>query len=611
MGGTMDKLKKRSEVTKEESWDLTPIFPNTTDFYQEYDEVMKLVKKFSTYQEHMMDSASTLYETLEKYYEILQRAYKLSAYASLTHDEDLNATLGTELVGHMEQLSYEISKVSYFIEPTLMKYSYDQIKEWMNQYKNLGKYHRFFDEIFRMQPHYLDEQEERLLSKVGNAIADVEEISSVLSDSDIRFPMIHDEDGNEVRLTDTNYRLFIRSSHREVRKQAFTALYQTYEQFKNTFALTLKSLVKKNVTMSQIRNFPSAIEASLNEDEVPLSVYDNLIQVVRNNLDALHDYYQMKKDILGYDAFHLYDTYANLIQQDSSKKYSYEEAKKLVLEATSVLGKEYTSILEKAFQQKWVDIYPNEGKRSGAYSGGSYDTYPYVLLNFQGDLDSVSTLAHELGHSVHSYYTRTNNEFVYGNYSIFVAEVASTVNELLLAKYLLKVTKNPKEKLNILNDLLELFKGTIFRQTMFAEFEKEIYACEERQEVLTAEKMSNIYYQLNKDYFGNQVIVDKEIQYEWCRVPHFYYNFYVYKYATGLSSACYIVQSILSGKKNAKENYIEFLKQGDRVSPIEELKIAGVDITKKEVIESAISMFRDIIEEFKTTYLEYTKAVRK
>lgn len=601
-------IKKRSENSKEDMWDLTKIYPSLDEFYEEYNNTLKEAKEFIKYQSSMMDSANTLYQTIYNYHELVRKSHKLAVYASLKHDEDLNETIGVELTGKIQQLSYEISKNTYFIEPTLMKYSYDFIEKWMIENVKLKKYKRLFQEMFRIKPHYLDEKEEELLSKVSNAITDTEEISSVLTDSDITFPKIKNEDGKLVRLTDTNYRIFIRSNSRDVRKKAFKALYKTYGQFKNSLALTLKGLVKTEVTMSQIRKFPSAIEASLSEDEVNVSVYENLIKVVRENLDVLYKYYDMKKEILGYDEFHLYDTYVNLIKLEEKENYSFLEAKDLVMKATSVLGSDYSNNLKKAFDEKWIDVYPNQGKRSGAYSGGSYDTNPYVLLNFQHTLNDVSTLAHELGHSMHSYYTRTNNEFAYGHYSIFVAEVASTVNELLLAKYLLKTTKDKKQKLIILNNLLELFKGTIYRQTMFAEFEKIIYEKEEQNEVLTSELLSNIYYELNKDYFGKNVVVDKEIQYEWCRIPHFYYNFYVYKYATGLASACYIVQNILDGKENAKENYIEFLKQGDRMSPVDELKIAGVDINKEEVIESAISMFNDTIEEFKKIYEEYNKS---
>ena len=378
-------------------------------------------------------------------------------------------------------------------------------------------------------------------------------------------------------------------------------MYKGYSSVKNTIASTMYGAVNSNVVIANLKNYDSAIKASLYADNVTTDIYDNLIKTVNNNLDTLFKYYSLRKDVLGLTELHLYDLYANLIES-AEKKYTFEEAKDIVLNALKPLGENYVKDSTKAFTERWVDVYPNETKRSGAYSGGCYDTYPYMLLNYQGRLNDVSTLAHELGHSMHSYYSRKNNSYQDADYKIFVAEVASTVNELLLCKYLLKESNDKEVKLSILNRLMELFKGTIYRQTMFAEFEKDMYEIVEQGNIFTWEDLSNMYYDLNKKYFGNDVVVDEDIKYEWSRIPHFYYNFYVYKYATGLSAACFIVDNILSGKENALESYLEFLSAGSKYYPLEELKIAGVDMTDPKVVESAIKMFDEAINEFNELY---------
>ena len=352
-------------------------------------------------------------------------------------------------------------------------------------------------------------------------------------------------------------------------------------------------------TLAKLKKYNSSLEAALFGDNINIEVYDNLIKTVRNNLDVLYKYFKLKKDVLKLDDFHLYDQYVDLVEENT-KKYSFEEAKELVINALSVLGKDYITNLTKAFDERWIDVYNNKGKRGGAYSSGFYDTKPYILLNYEGTINDVSTLAHELGHSMHTYYSCLNNPYQYSSYQIFVAEVASTVNELLLNFYLLNNSSCKEEKKYILSNLMDLFKATIYRQTMFAEFEKNMHQLKEQGNVLTNEVLCDNYYKLNLDYFGTDVVVDDLIKYEWERIPHFYYNFYVYKYAIGLSCACYIVDNILNKKENALENYLKFLSSGGSDYPACELKIAGIDVTKKEVIESAIKMFDNFIEQFKT-----------
>ena len=342
-------------------------------------------------------------------------------------------------------------------------------------------------------------------------------------------------------------------------------------------------------------------------NELPIKVFDSLIESVSNGLDPLYKYFRLKKEILNIKDFHIYDTYANLIEK-YDRKYSYEDAQKIIKDVLKVFGKEYSSYVDKAFSEHWIDVMPNKGKTGGAFSGGGYDTNPYILTNFQEEFNDVSTLIHEIGHSIHSYYSRNNNPYVYSQYSIVVAEVASTVNELLLARYIIDNSKDIEEKLYVMDRLMSLFKSTIYRQTMYEEFERFLYEKVEKEESLTSDIMCDEFYKLNQKYFGDDVIIDDEIKYEWERMPHLYYNFYMYKYATGLSAACYIVNSILLGKKDAVKNYIEFLKQGGKIAPNEQLKITGVDLTKKEVCDNAIKMFSDLVDEFEKTYNEYKRS---
>ena len=487
----------------------------------------------------------------------------------------------------------------FFVDTELLKEDYAKIEKFYQDEPKLLEHEVNIKDTFRYKKHTLSDIEEKLLSNISKAFGNDEQTYGYLTDSDMTFGTIKNEDNKEVELTDTNYSIYIESKDRRVRKEAFDALYNHYKQFKNTITSTFDGSIKQSVSIAKLRKYNSAFEASLFKDEISIDVYNTLVNTIHENLNVFHKYYDLKKKVLNLDEFHLYDVYVEMVK-DYDKKYSFDEAKQIVINALSVLGNDYIETFKKAFDEKWIDIYPNKNKRGGAYSGGSYDTKPYILLNYQGTLDDVSTLAHEGGHSMHSYYTRTNQPIQYGDYPIFVAEVASTVNEILLAKYMLKNSTSKEEKLVILNQLLELFKGTIYRQVMFSEFEKYAYDLVENDDVITSDKLCDKYYQLNKLYFGDNVVVDDLIRYEWEKVPHFYYNFYVYKYATGISAACKIVDGILNNEKDALDNYLNMLKSGSRQNPLDTLKIAGVDMTDKEVYESAIKMFDETIEEFKT-----------
>lgn len=594
----MDHIKERREVPKEFQWNLERIFKTDDEFQKEIKAVRKQIDEFAKLEGHTTENAKTFYRSITAGNEIERRLNKLYTYASMKSDEDV---ANTENQAKKEQVvnlyNYASSKM-YFQTPELLNTEKEVIESFYQEEPKLLEHKTNIEEVYRYKPHTLPKEEEKLLSNLSSAFGNDETTYGYLTDSDLDFGTIHDENGVEVPLTDTNFSIYIKSPKREVRKEAFERLYEVYKQFQNTITATFNGAIKQNVAMAHIKHYKTSFEAALFGDELDPKVYDTLVSSVRNHLDVLHDYYRLRKEVLNLKDLHLYDVYTNLVP-DTDTKYPFETASRLVLDALKPLGDAYINDLKQAFTEGWIDIYPNKNKRGGAYSSGSYDTMPYVLLNYQDKLDDVSTLAHELGHSMHSFYTRKNQPYQYGDYPIFVAEVASTVNELLLAKHMLKVSTNKNERLAILNQLLELFKGTIYRQVMFAEFEKYAYDLVEQDEVITPDKLCKKYYELNQDYFGSDVVVDKEIAYEWEKVPHFYYHFYVYKYATGISAACHIVEGILSGDEAKRDAYLKMLANGCRENPLNTLKIAGVDMTDKEVYESAIRMFADTIEEFR------------
>ena len=588
----------REQIAEKYKWDLSKIFKNEEEFRNSFKNVEQEIDSFSNYEKKMKESASDFYNTLTKYYEISRKLDKLIIYSHLLFDEDTSNNKNQTLSGEVSNLVDKFNNKTYFITPTILKYNYSDIENYYKEEPRLLKYEIAIKRTFRYKDHTLTDKEEKLLSSITKMCNNNYKTYELLKDSDLKFGTIETEDGKSVELTGSNYSVYIESKDRNVRKNAFNTLYKTYEQFINTFASTFYGNVKENITISQIKNYSSVLSCYLFPDEVDESVYNNLISTVRENLNILFKYYDLKKQLLNLDELHLYDIYTPIVE-NYDKKYPFEEAKEIVFKALSPLGEDYVNILKEGINSRWIDVYPTKNKRTGGYSSGCYDTEPYILLNYQDKYNDMSTLAHEAGHSMHSYYTRKNNEYQYGDYAIFVAEVASTVNELLLAKYLLKNSTNKQEKLFILDNLMTLFKSTIYRQSMFAEFEKDMYNSAENDKVLTADYLCNKYYDLNKIYFGENVIVDEKIKYEWARVPHFYYNFYVYKYATGLSAACHIVNDILSGDKTAVDNYKKFLSSGQTKTPLESLKLAGVDLTKKEVISAAINMFNETIDEFK------------
>ena len=590
----------RNNIDKKYQWDLSKIYGSVDDFRKDIEYVNDKLGEFSKFEGIKYDE-NTLYEVIDKCMGVSRVLEKLHVYTSLLCDEDTGINKNQELKEEVNNLCSEYSKATYFIDADILKLDYSYIEELYKKNDKLLEYELYFKEMFRYKEHTLSNEEEKLLANLSLTFGNNYESYELLKDNDMSFPDFC-VDMEDYELNNSNYSLYIESDDRDIRKGAFDTLYDTYKQFKNIFASLLTSNIKEEVSMAKIKKYNSSIEASLYSDELDLSIYNNLVSTVNDRMDVLHKYYDLKKKVLDVSELHLYDVYANLVIMDDFK-YNFDDACDTVVDALSVLGEDYISILKNGIKDRWIDVYPNRGKRTGGYSSGSYDTNPYILLNYQDKYDDMSTLAHELGHSMHSYYTRGNNPYQYGHYSIFVAEVASTVNELLLAKHVIKNSNDKNEKLFILNRMMELFRATIYRQTMFSEFEKNIYDMIEDSKPVTADILSDEYYRLNKIYFGDNVVVDDCIRYEWERIPHFYYNFYVYKYATGLSAACYIVNSLLDGKITYKD-YIEFLKCGKSKSPIDSLKVCGVDLSDKSVISSAIDMFNDTIKEFSDLYFE-------
>lgn len=593
--------KLRCEIEDKYKWDLTKIYKDEKEWQKDFDDVKEKILKVLEYKDSFLSNGKKLYEYLKYDEEVSRKLEKIYYYAHLNYDADTLDEKYKVMTNKVSDLFTKYNELSSFVVPEILKLDEEKLNTFYKEEEKLEDYRFSIENIYRFKNHTLDEEKEKMLSNLSKCLSNPEETYEALTDSDFEYDYITDEKGNKVKFNESNYSLFIKSKDRSVRKKAFEMLHNKYKKYIRTITSTYKGEVENNVVLAKIRNYDSAISASLYSDNVPVDIYDNLIKVVNDNMNVLYDYYDLKKEILSLDCLHMYDTYVEIIN-NIDKKYSFDEAKEIVIDALSILGDKYVKNLKKAFDEKWIDIYHSKGKRSGAYSSGNFDVNPYVLLNFEGTLNDVSTLAHELGHSMHTYLSCKNNPYQYSSYEIFVAEVASTVNELLLANYILKNSKNKDEKLAIINHILDLYKATLYRQTMFAEFEKETHKLREKGEVLTSDLLSNTYYNLVKKYFGPNVLCDDLIRYEWARIPHFYYNFYVYKYATGISAASYIVDGILNNKEGALENYINFLKTGGSMYPLDELKIAGVNLNSKSVILSAIKTFEKYLKEFKDIY---------
>jgi len=597
------KLPARSEIKKEDTWRLEDIFETDQAWEQEFAEIKAALPKLAEFKGKLGNSAEDLYEALTYQDKVMERLGKLYTYAHMRYDQDTTNSTYQALNDRARNLYTQAASLSSYIVPELLAVDEAKIKQFINEKKELKLYEHALDEINRQRPHVLSAEQEELLAQASEVLGSSSNTFGMLNNADLTFPTIKDENGEEVEITHGRYIRFLESEDRRVREDAFKAVYKTYGDFKNTFASTLSGTVKKDNFSAKVRNYDSARQAALSSDNIPESVYENLISTVHDHLDLLQRYVKLRKDVLGLSEVHMYDLYTPLVK-DVKMEVTYDEAKEYILKGLAPLGEEYLSILKEGFENRWVDVHENKGKRSGAYSSGAYGTNPYILMNWQDNVNNLFTLAHEFGHSVHSYYTRKNQPYPYGNYSIFVAEVASTCNEALLNHYLLETIEDKRQRLYLLNHFLEGFRGTVFRQTMFAEFEHIIHQKAQEGEPLTPELLTKSYYDLNKKYFGNDIVIDEEIGLEWARIPHFYYNYYVYQYATGYSAATALSNQILEEGQPAVERYIDFLKAGSSDYPIEVLKKAGVDMTSSSPIEEACKVFEEKLTEMEKLLAE-------
>ncbi|MEG6590911.1 oligoendopeptidase F [Paenibacillus barengoltzii] len=590
----MSTVMKRSEVPKEHTWQLQDLFPDQAAWDKSYNDLKALKDKASEFEGKLTD-AQHIKAVFELEDELSLQIERLYVYAHLHHDEDTTNPTYQALVQKAKKLSVEVSEALSFITPEILALPEQELDKLIDD-PALADYKFTLQEIKREKAHVLSKTEEALLAQVGNLSQAPQQIFGMINNADMKFPKIKDENGNEVELTHGSYIQFLENPNREVRERAFKAVYETYRKQKNTIAATLSANVNKNMFYSRVRKYPSVLEMSLYGDNIPKEVYTNLIDAVHESLPLLQRYMKLRKKLLGVDELHMYDLFAPLVEE-YKWEIPYEEAKKMVAEGLQPLGEEYLKVLREGFENRWIDVYENEGKRTGAYSWGAYGTHPYVLLNHKDNLNSMFTLAHEMGHALHSYFSDEALKYRDAQYTIFLAEVASTTNEALLMDYLLKKSTDPKQKLYLLTYYADQFRTTLFRQTMFAEFEKLIHERAEAGESLTPQELSEIYYDLNVKYHGKDMVVDQDIEMEWARIPHFYTSFYVYKYATGFSAATSFSKQILEEGKPAVDRYLGFLKSGGSDYSINILKKAGVDMSSPHPIREAMSVFENVIEQ--------------
>lgn len=612
------KLRERNEIDKKYKWNIEAMYPDESVWETDIAECTEAAEDFARFAGHLGDSAEALLDALETKDAIWQKLEKAFVYARMRKDEDNRASKYQAMCDRANVAIAKVAAAMSFFTPELLEIPEEKLLGFIDEAEGLKVYEFLIKDTLRMKAHVLSKSEENILAQMSEITGAADDIFTMLNNADMKFGEIMDEDGDMVELTQGNYINFMESKNRDVRKAAFEAKYQAYINLINTIATAYSYNTKTDVVSSRIRKYPSSLEAALSGDNIPKSVYTNLIKAVHDGLPAVHKYMGIRNKLLGVDELHMYDVYVPLIEIED-KPVSYEEALEIMREGLAVLGEEYISRAMKGVSDGWIDVYENKGKTSGAYSFGSYDSFPYVLLNFSGKLKDVFTLVHEMGHSMHSSYTREAQPFVYGGHSIFTAEVASTVNEALLMKHLIK-TEDEKMKASapgskeyedaltmkkyLLNLHIEEFRTTLFRQTMFAEFEMLTHEAVENGEVLTAEWLCEKYGELNRLYFGESVVSDEQISYEWARIPHFYRAFYVYKYATGYSAAAAISDLIINGvqegsdRNEARDNYKKFLTTGESDHPIELLKIAGVDMGTEEPVLSAMRTFTALVDEF-------------
>ncbi|HGF7126163.1 MULTISPECIES: oligoendopeptidase F [Enterococcus] len=590
------QLPKREELPENLTWDLTKIFSSDQEFDEKYLELSEKLKKSEKYKGTLDQGASQFLDAIEFVLSVYRQTEIIYVYAHLKNDQDTGNTEYQALYARASSLFSKVSEAVSWFEPEILQLSDERIWQYFKEEPKLEVYRHYIQQIVDNRAHVLSADQESLLAGAGEIFEASSDTFAVLNNADLVFPTIEGENGEKVQLSHGVYGQLLESTDRSVREAAFKGLYSVYEQFRNTFASTLSTHIKGHNFKAKVRNYSSAREASLSNNHIPESVYDTLVAVVNKHLPLLHRYMELRKRLLEVEKLHMYDLYTPVLGE-APITFTYEEAKEKALEALKPMGEEYMTIVEKAFSERWIDVVENKGKRSGAYSSGSYDTNPYILLNWHDTLDQLFTLVHEMGHSVHSYFTRSNQPYVYGDYSIFLAEIASTTNENILTEYLLETEKDPRVRAYVLNHYLDGFKGTVFRQTQFAEFEHFMHTKDEKGVPLTSEYLSDSYGKLNAKYYGPAVEEDPEIKFEWSRIPHFYYNYYVFQYSTGFSAASALAKRILSQEPDALENYLAYLKAGNSDYPVEVMKKAGVDMTQAAYIEDAMSMFEQRLNE--------------
>ena len=587
---------QRNEINEKDTWDLSTIFETDQKWEEELVLLTEDTKEAANLEGHLLDSAESLLNITERYLDLSRRLEKLYVYAHMKNDQDTRVAKYQEYYAKAMTLYSQLDQVFSFYEPEFMAITEEQYQNFLAEEPKLQPYKHFFDKLLQNKDHVLSQREEELLAGAGEIFGAASETFAILDNADIVFPLVKDEDGNEVQLSHGVYMRLVESKNREVRRGAYEALYSTYEQYQHTYAKTLQTNVKVQNYRAKVRNYKSAREAALAANFVPESVYDNLVSAVRKHLPLLHRYLALRSKILGIPDLKMYDVYTPLSSVEYS--FTYEEALKKAEEALAVLGEDYLSRVKRAFSERWIDVYENQGKRSGAYSGGSYDTNAFMLLNWQDNLDNLFTLVHETGHSMHSSYTRETQPYVYGDYSIFLAEIASTTNENILTEKLLQEVQDDATRFAILNNFLDGFRGTVFRQTQFAEFEHAIHQADQNGEVLTSEFLNNLYADLNQEYYGLSKEDNPQIQYEWARIPHFYYNYYVYQYSTGFAAASALAEKIVHGSQDDRDRYIDYLKAGKSDYPLNIMRKAGVDMEKEDYLNDAFAVFERRLDEF-------------
>ncbi|MGT2844248.1 oligoendopeptidase F [Streptococcus hongkongensis] len=585
----------RSHIEEKYTWDLSTIFKTDQAFELELAQLNQDTDVAQKYVGHLLDSSKTLLEITESQLELSRRIEKVYVYAHMKNDQDTTVAKYQEYQAKASALYAKFAQVFSFYEPEFMMITAKQLEEFMAEEKQLGLYNHYFEKLLKNKEHILSQREEELLAGAQEIFNGAEETFSILDNADLIFPIITDDEGNEVEITHGNFISLMESKNRTVRQAAYEAMYSTYEQFQHTYAKTLQTNVKVQNYKARVHKYDSARQAAMSANFIPEAVYDTLLTSVNKHLPLLHRYLKLRQEVLDVDQLRMYDIYTPL--SETNLDMTYDQAIEKAQTVLEVFGKEYSERVNRAFTERWIDVHVNKGKRSGAYSGGSYDTNAFMLLNWQNNLDNLYTLVHETGHSLHSTLTRENQPYVYGDYSIFLAEIASTTNENILTEALLKEVTDDKARFAILNNYLDGFRGSVFRQTQFAEFEHAIHQADQNGDVLTSEFVNNLYADLNEKYYGLAKEDNHYIQYEWARIPHFYYNYYVYQYSTGFAAASYLANKIVHGSQSDIDAYLSYLKAGNSDYPLEVIAKAGVDMTEADYLDQAFTVFEKRLTE--------------